>query len=350
MKVGIFMEGYVRKGETPQNRLRELVHQARAADGAGLSTFAISEQHFKHPTNSTSAPDTVLSAAAVMTERIRLMAGVVVLPFHHPLATAERWATVDVLSGGRLDFGIGRGNTPLTADVFGVPIPETEARAVEALDVIQRAWSDAPFSFDGRFHTFPELSVTPRPVQQPAPPIYWAATSPASHERGGALGHHLLTSSNALDLSQVERRISRYRAGVAQWQSALPAGQGGDRRVVCMALGHCAATPEQARQQAEPFIVEYINRTVEMYKVMVQRSGRTDVDFSASEKFVDNFDALFDTGGVVLGSPDEMIEGLKRFEVMGVDEVLIRMDGPSHEEALESIALIGSEVVPAVAG
>jgi alkanesulfonate monooxygenase SsuD/methylene tetrahydromethanopterin reductase-like flavin-dependent oxidoreductase (luciferase family) len=339
------MEGYVRQGSTTHQRLFEIINEARFADECGLDSFGVSEQHFKHPTNSTSAPEVVLSAISQVTENIRIQPAVVVLPLHNPIQVAERWAAVDIVSGGRLDFGIGRGNTPVTADTFGVPIPETEARTLEGIEVVLSAWTQEDVEWQGAFYKVPKVRVTPRPLQSPHPPLFWAATSPDSHEVGGAHGFGLMTGGNALDLDQVHRRIERYREGR---KNIVPIhrNQQTNGRIILNLLGHCAATSELAREQAERYIIEYVNRTVEMYKIMVQRSGRT-VDFERSERFKDNFDELVRAGTLVLGSPEDCVEQLQRIAELGVDEVILRLDGPTHEELLECIRLLAKEVRPA---
>lgn len=337
------MEGYVPSGNTRAGRLKEILEQAVLAEEVGLASFGMSEQHFKHHTNSTSQPDLLLSAISRETESIRLGAEVVVLPLHHPLHVAERIAMLDVISDGRVDFGMGRGNTAATADAFGVSMEDSEARAVEALDVILQAWKGEEFSYEGQYYNFHPLKLTPFPMQQPHPPIYWAAVSPGSHERGGASGYNLLTGANALDWGQLQRRIDRYLHG---WDSHEGNDVPGKVRV--NVHGFCATTSERAHEIYRPYVVEYVNRTIRQYKKVVERSGKK-VDFSASERFIDNYDAVLSETATVIGDPDTCIAQLKRLSEMGVDEVTFRLDGPTDEQLRECITLLGREVAPAAA-
>lgn len=343
MRIGLFVEGYVPEGSTRADRLRQLLDQAVLAEEVGLASFGMSEQHFKHHTNATSQPDLLLAAIARETETIRLGAEVVVLPLHHPLHVAERIAMLDVISGGRIDFGVGRGNTAATADAFGVPMADSEARAIESLDIVLRAWEGEEFSYDGTYYRFSPVRVTPYPLQHPHPPIYWAAVSPGSHERGGAAGYHLLTGASGLDWSQLARRIERFVAG---WASREGDQQHG--RVRVNVHGFCADTSERAHEAYGKYVVEYVNRTVRQYKKVVERSGRK-VDFSASERFIDNYDTVLSETAVVIGDPETCIEQLRRLSDLGVDEVTFRLDGPSDEEMRACITLLGKEVAPAVA-
>jgi alkanesulfonate monooxygenase SsuD/methylene tetrahydromethanopterin reductase-like flavin-dependent oxidoreductase (luciferase family) len=324
-----------------------MVGQAVLADEVGLFSYGCSEQHFKFHTNSTSQPDVFLSTVAALTSRIRLGLEVVVLPLHHPLHVAESVAMLDVLSDGRVDFGIGRGNTSATADAFGVPVADSEARAVETLEIVLSAWQKAvageKLGFEGEYYRFAPVAVTPLPHQRPMPPVFWAAISPGSHERGGAFGYHLMTGGNAIDWGQLQRRVDRYVEGWGSRGVAEPHGT-----VRANIHGFCAETDARAHEIYEPYVVEYVNRTVKQYKKAVERTGGP-VDFSASERFIDNYDLVVNETPVAIGSPETIIEQLERLAKMGVDEVTLRLDGPSDEETRRCIELLGREVVPAVA-
>src|SRR5699024_1170441 len=147
----------------------------------------------------------------------------------------------------------GRGNTAATADAFNVPMEDSEARAVEALDVILRAWEGEEFSYKGDYYSFDPLKVTPFPVQAPHPPIYWAAVSPGSHERGGTGGYNLLTGASGLDWSQLKRRIDRFIDG---W--ATRNGQAEHGKVRVNVHGFCAPTSKQAHDAYQGYVVEYV--------------------------------------------------------------------------------------------
>jgi alkanesulfonate monooxygenase SsuD/methylene tetrahydromethanopterin reductase-like flavin-dependent oxidoreductase (luciferase family) len=344
MRLGVFAEGYAPTGTAAEERLRQLVEQAVLADQVGLHSFSLSEQHFKFPTNSTSQPDLMLAAIARETSNIRLGLEVVVLPLHHPLHVAERVATLDVISDGRVDFGIGRGNTAATADAFGVAMEDSEARSVETLEVVLKCWAGGKVAHTGKYYRFGPVAVVPTPTQSPRPPVFWAAVSPGSHERGGSYGYDLLTGGNAIDWGQLQRRIDRYIEG---WERENPGTPYGTVRV--NVHGWCAESSQAAEEAYKPYVVEYVNRTVVQYKTAVQRSGRT-VDFSASERFIDRYDMVREHMPTAIGDPQLCIAQLRRLAEMGVDEVTFRLDGPPHAEMLRCIRLLGEEVAPAVAG
>jgi alkanesulfonate monooxygenase SsuD/methylene tetrahydromethanopterin reductase-like flavin-dependent oxidoreductase (luciferase family) len=343
VRLGVFVEGYVPKGTTTAQRLKQMIGQAVLAEEVGLHSFGMSEQHFKFHTNSTPQPDVLMSAIAQETSVIRLALEVVVLPLHHPLHVAERIATLDVVSDGRVDFGVGRGNTSATADAFGIPVADSEERSIETLEIVLKAWQGEPFAYQGKHYSFGSLSLTPLPVQKPTPPVFWAAISPGSHERGGAFGYKLLTGGNAIDWTQLDRRVARYIQG---WESR---GVDDPHDIVRLNVhGFCAPTDKEANDIYAPYVVEYVNRTVKQYKLAVERSGQQ-VDFSASERFIDNYDVVLNETPVAIGDPDTCIAQLKRMADMGVDEVTLRLDGPSDDELRRCITLLGTEVAPAVA-
>ena len=152
-----------------------LIEQVEVAEELGYDAVWFTEHHFSQYGRA-SVP--VLAAQAIeRTSRIRISTAVVVLPFQHPLRVAEDWATLDHLSGGRVDVGIGRGNQPAEFKGFDIPMDEAEQRFSEALDILRRAWTEERFAYDGRFWRFPEIEVLPKPLTKPHPPLWQAALS-----------------------------------------------------------------------------------------------------------------------------------------------------------------------------
>src|SRR5436190_537655 len=122
----------------------------------------------------------LMGAITQRTSRMRIGHGVVLLPFRNPVTVAEWIAMLDTLSDGRIDVGIGRGLSPLEYEVFGGAIEESRERVDEGLEIMRRCWGQQPFSHQGRFWSFPEIDVFPKPVQQPHPPMWTAAVTPAT--------------------------------------------------------------------------------------------------------------------------------------------------------------------------
>src|SRR5262249_51072049 len=155
------------------------------------STFSV-EHHFTG-WNQVSATLTLLTCVAMRTSTLRLGTAVTVLPWHHPVLLAEQAATLDLISGGRLDFGVGKGYRHSELKGFGIRREEADARFEEALAVIQRAWTSRQrFSHHGRFWQLEDIVVEPPSAQQPHPPIWVAAASEASIRRAAARGFNLI--------------------------------------------------------------------------------------------------------------------------------------------------------------
>jgi len=165
---------------------RETFDLAVIAEEAGFDTVTIGHHHFM-PGNM-SDPLTFLGAVAARTSTIRVGTGIFQLPIHNPVRVAEQVATIDQLSGGRVSLGVGMGWWPLEYEVHGSNFKERGARMEEALTILRLVWEQENTSFEGRFWSFPELTVQPRPVQQPHPPLWVAGVAPAAVERAARLG------------------------------------------------------------------------------------------------------------------------------------------------------------------
>lgn len=349
MKLGVTTQGFVGRHGDPARRIREIVKEAAVADEVGLHSFAVSEQHFKFPTNATGPIDVIMTAIAMETSQIIVRPSVVITPLHHPLNVAERWAAIDVLADGRMEFGVGRGNTPLTAEAFEVPVPETEARTIEDLEIILGAWTRPILTYEGQFHSIAPVAVVPKPINQPHPLIWWAATSPGSHAKAGELGLPLMTGGNAIYWDQAQRRIDRYREAFASVTEprTLP-GLQPLNRVSIGVNGHCAESLAEAKRQAGDYVTGYVNRTVEMYEKMVRTSGSS-VSFDRAKAFKDNLDMIVNESPSMFGSPEDCIASARRMYDLGVDEVNVLFDGATHEQHLACLELFGKDVAPVLA-
>jgi len=190
MKIGFYVTG-----STTSNH-RDLLDQIKFADEAGFDSVWLRERHFHYDhegRNFFSSPFVVASYVAAQTKRVRIGMGARILPLDHPIHIAEDGATVDVISNGRLDMGIARiGETELYQNAFGIPFPEVRERFEQSLDVILKAWTEERFSHDGPYYHFPEVSIHPKPVQKPHPPIYLVGISDSTLKFGAARGFPLL--------------------------------------------------------------------------------------------------------------------------------------------------------------
>jgi alkanesulfonate monooxygenase SsuD/methylene tetrahydromethanopterin reductase-like flavin-dependent oxidoreductase (luciferase family) len=193
----------------PARAITEAIEQAVYAESLGFDSVWLAEHHFS-PYGLIGSPLTAAAAIAARTERIRIGTAVLVLPFYNPIRLAEECALIDVLSGGRLDIGYGRGYQPREFRGFGIDPAESRQRTKEAVDVLKLAWTAERFSYDGEFNKLDDISVFPKPVQDPHPPLYQAATSIDSFRLAGEAGARILTSPNFTPLHVVKKQFDVY--------------------------------------------------------------------------------------------------------------------------------------------
>src|SRR5499427_5215850 len=180
MRFGLFFQAPESPGRTHAERYGEMLDLIAFGESLGFDVAWLAEIHFGGAFSLLSNPLMAVPVIAQRTRRIRIGTAVTLLPLHHPLSCAEQAATADLLSGGRLEFGVGRGSIPTQFHGFRVPVAENRARFDEALDIIRLAWTQERFSYDGQFHKIENLAVTPRPVQVPHPPLRVAVHSEES--------------------------------------------------------------------------------------------------------------------------------------------------------------------------
>ncbi len=181
------------------------------AEKLGFDSVWVGEEHF-YSFGICPSPQLFLTALARETTRLRLGTAISLLPFENPLRKAEDFAMLDILSGGRLNFGAGRGIIPKHFEGFRVAPQESRARYQEALEIIRKAWTEESFSYEGQFWQIPELSLSPKPLQKPHPPIYQGTLSIESFEAAGRKGDNaFVVPWLSAPHPEVRRRVERYR-------------------------------------------------------------------------------------------------------------------------------------------
>ena len=252
MRFGLFFQASEAPGHTHAERFGEMLELAALADELGFDVAWLAEIHFGGAFSLLSSPLMAVPAIAQRTRRIRIGTAVTLLPLHHPLSCAEQAATADVLSGGRLEFGVGRGSIPSQFHGFRVPLAENRARFVEALEIIRRAWTEERFSYRGRFYEVEELAVVPKPVQRPHPPIRVAVHTAESFAHIGDLGLPIYSGTTTTPLPQLRECMALYRERLTArghpWQ--------GDQMALMLPV-HVAATAAGARDAMRPGVHQY---------------------------------------------------------------------------------------------
>jgi alkanesulfonate monooxygenase SsuD/methylene tetrahydromethanopterin reductase-like flavin-dependent oxidoreductase (luciferase family) len=289
------------------------------------STFTV-EHHFTG-WNQVSAPLTLLACLAMRTTTLRLGTAVMVLPWYNPVLLAEQAATLDLLSCGRLDFGIGKGYRYNEFRGFGLPQEEAEPRFEEAIEVIMRAWtSRAPFSHHGRFWHFEDIVVEPPTAQRPHPPFWVAAGSPRSIRRAAARGFNLILDQYA-GPDAIGERIALYRS------EREANGFTFDPMQVTVARQLFVAQDSAEKETALIEQARYTRRTVAVSRAPDGKPGSHVLAY-ADTNGTTEANALF-------GTPDEICRMLAALHKAGAEYVLLHFFG-----GREQLRRFAREVMP----
>jgi alkanesulfonate monooxygenase SsuD/methylene tetrahydromethanopterin reductase-like flavin-dependent oxidoreductase (luciferase family) len=252
MRFGLFFQAPESPGQTHAERYAEMFDLIALADSLGFDVAWLAELHFGGAFSLLASPLMAVPVIAQRTRRIRIGTAVTLLPLHHPLSCAEQAATADLLSGGRLEFGVGRGSIPSQFHGFRVPVAENRARFDEALDIIRLAWTRERFSYAGAFYQVEDVEVVPKPLQRPHPPIRVAVHTTESFAHIGDLGLPIYSGTTTTPLPQLRECMALYRTHLAA------AGHAWQRDQMALMLPvHVGATPEAAREAMRPGVLKY---------------------------------------------------------------------------------------------
>ena len=260
MKFGLFYQLPCAEGQSARERYQDTLDQIQLGDELGFDNAWLAELHFDSRFSVTPSPLMLAAAAAQRTEKIRLGVAVNLLPIHHPVRMAEDIATLDLLSNGRAEFGIGRGALPAHFQRFNIPIQENRERFLEALEFIIKAWTQDEVSFEGKYYGAKDVRLVPKPIQKPHPPIHIASNSPDTFELVGRLGYSMLATPVIVPMPQLTEGVGRYR-------EALMAGghstNGSELSVAVPVFVNERA--EEARTIPEASVMNYVGAITAMW-------------------------------------------------------------------------------------
>lgn len=350
LRVGLGYELEVRgrSKAVEQQAFHNLIEQVVLADELGYSTVWMVEHHFTRGFSHSSAPDIVLSALARETRRIRLGLGVVLLPFAHPIRTAERVATMDIISGGRIEFGTGRGASPLEYQAFQRPFEQSRKLWEDNLDTVLGIWNadGEPYSAEHEYWSVPDVGVYPRPVQEPHPPVWVASTSLDGYLQAARRGYNLLGMTMLKGIDDVAEDIAKYKEELAR--------HGHDpqtRKVGLMIPWHVAPTKEQAYENAADAVMWYIRRQVNLvappdYYDARHASHRVLGALAAGQSQDEAIETLRDNLMIVLDDVGGSRKALQRLEEAGVTDLIgqFQVGGLANDHVQNSIRLFASDV------
>ena len=315
----------------------EILEQVQLIERLGYDAVWFGEHHYSG--YSFGAPAVIATAAADRTDRLRIGTGVSLVPLHHPLVLAEEYAMLDVLSNGRLEYGIGRGFLSLAYEVLNVDKQESVDRYREGTELLIKAWSsEGPFSFQGKFWQLNNYRFSPKPVQQPHPPIYSAGTqTQESYLWAASKGLNLCTAFFIPNKQMVADNIRAYRQALSQ--CGYDASQ---REVVGVVPMYCGESREEARRHGGQYVLNYFKFFGDLDRVGSQRGSAEGYEEMTFE-YLDNAQMIF------VGDPEALIERIQwAREYYACDYFMFEAShgGAPHEHVVNSLERFAKDVMP----
>jgi alkanesulfonate monooxygenase SsuD/methylene tetrahydromethanopterin reductase-like flavin-dependent oxidoreductase (luciferase family) len=345
MEFGVFHEFPRREGVSDAAAFAQNFALVDAAERWGLDVMWLAELHIS-PRSVLASPLAVAAAIAARTERMKIGTAVQVLPLANPLRQAEEWATVDQLSHGRLIFGIGRSGFARTYNAYGIPYEESRERFAEALDVILKAWTETTFSYEGVYHRFENITMTPRAYQQPHPPIRVAASSPGTCPVLGEQGHHIFAAVRLGTIADLKPDIEKYQA------ARQAAGHDGPGQVFLRIPVYIADTEAQAQAESEQSMMTFYRGMAAQLAQSAKEAGANPAERreerSQALGALTYADARRDK--VIVGTPAQVTARLKELqEELGLSGILAELNCGGQiadDGVMRSLELLCTEVMP----
>ena len=331
MRFGLFGAAQAQRGGGPDvdsaAGFKDYIEYLIEAEALGYESAFIVEHHFTG-FGQVSATLNLLSWIGARTTTLRLGTAVIVLPWHNPVLLAEQAATVDLLSGGRLDFGIGKGYRHNEFAGFRIPMEDAGPRFEEAIDIITKSWtSNERFSFHGKYWQFDDIVVEPPTIQKPHPPFWQGAGHAESIRKVAARGHNLLLDQFA-SIDETINRFNTYKAAMLANGFGFNPSQVGVARAFFV-----ADTPEEKAAAVE--------RRMTAQRRLHAISQRPDGNNTASiMAFSDTREASEESA--LYGTPDEICRKIERLQAQGIEYLLLNGGGTSRQ----NLQRFAREVMP----
>jgi alkanesulfonate monooxygenase SsuD/methylene tetrahydromethanopterin reductase-like flavin-dependent oxidoreductase (luciferase family) len=333
MRFGLFGGAQARaEDDDPARGFRDYIETCVEAEALGFASTFLVERHFSG-SGQVSASLDLLAWVAARTTTMRVGTAVVVLPWHDPVLLAERAATLDLMSGGRLDFGVGKGYRYSEFAGFRMPYDQAQRRFEEALEVIVRAWTSSErFSHDGEFWQYEEIVVDPRPAQEPHPPVWIAASRPESIRSVAARGHNLLLDQFASS-DAIGERLALFQA------ECETCGRAFDPLDVAVARNLHVARDAADTDNALMQLAQAHARMVALSQHPDGGNQSHITAYSGSAPGATEASALY-------GTPDEIAAQLDALRAVGVEHVLLH----SGATAVTNLRRFAAEIKPGFVG
>ena len=336
-------------GEAAEHdRIMDEIAYVEAADKAGFKYAWVTEHHFLTTYSHLSANESFMGFAAARTNNIHLGSGIfnITPPVNHPARIAERVAMLDHLSGGRFEFGTGRGSSTTEQKGFGIEDSElTREMVAETLPQIVRMWRDEEYSYDGKFFSMPSRNVLPKPYSKPHPPLWMAAGSPGTFDLAAELGVGVLCFgfSSPETLTPL---VSRYKEKIADCKN--PVGGFVNNNVMVTTQMLCMEDGAKARKVFLDADTNYFISILFRYLDTFPRpAGIPDWPETLPPITSDQLDAAIASGEMAIGSPDEVAKTVEHYVATGADQLSFGMlsTSISLESCQEAVETFGKHVL-----
>ncbi|HEY4375562.1 MAG TPA: LLM class flavin-dependent oxidoreductase [Acidimicrobiales bacterium] len=354
MEFGLFIGGWVpdyldgRNDAAEHERLVDEVRIAVAGDRSGWKYVWVTEHHFLEEYSHISANEVVMPFILSRTNKIRVASGIINVtpPVNHPARIAERVAMMDHLSGGRFDFGTGRGSSSTEQGGFGITDPElTKEMFDEVMPEFRKMWGQDKYSFDGRFFSMPERNVLPKPHVKPHPPMWVAAGNPETFQKAGELGLGVICFTGGSP-EKMRPLVETYKEAVA---NAKPVGDYVNDNVAVTTSFLCLEDGDAARDwmtksrngRQQSLVFKYLD-------TFPKPPGVPDWPTEIPDPTLEQIRAGMEKGTSIVGTPDDCAEVLEKWDGIGVDQLIMGPTGSvwPYDLVEESVELFGNQVIP----
>lgn len=353
MEFSAFFIGPTKGQGSEREVLDAILREAQLAEELGFDAIWLAEHHFDAEFSTIPSPNLLLAALAMATSRVKLGCGINVLPFHHPLRMAEEGAMLDLLSGGRFQWGIGRGITGHEFHSFRLEPAQSRILFNEIHDAVIEAWRTGRMAYDGKLVQVPPTDIAPGVVQRPHPPVWVTAQSPDSVAWAARHDYPAMQIGESLEVGRGQ--LERYRAAAAE--AGVTVQRGG---IVPLRMVYVAPTDALAKEEAAERVLAFWDHTARTTAPDAKSPGPAK-DAVGYEYWLKNnparhgsltYEALVEEGLVIAGSPDTVIEGIRRqVDALECSHLMCDFWRPSSLEKREAaMRLFAEEVMPEFRG
>jgi alkanesulfonate monooxygenase SsuD/methylene tetrahydromethanopterin reductase-like flavin-dependent oxidoreductase (luciferase family) len=348
MKFGIFYEMQLPKpwgARSEYDIFQQSLEQVQLADELGYDYVWEVEHHFLEEYSHSSAPEVFLAAASQRTQQIRLGHGIVLLPpqYNHPARIAERIATLDLVSNGRIDFGTGESGSDMELGGFGIERSQKKDQWEESLRAIVGMFRDGPFEFHGKYIDFPKRNVIPKPLQKPHPPLWVACSNPGTVFTAARFGLGALGFDFA-GPEETGRRVQEYYRIVRE--ECTPIGDAVNPQFAIVSGFMCCPRDEEAVEKGVPGM-KFFGYALSHYYISSDPHEPGGTDLMRNFQAVTSIASPESAGGCI-GSPRTIRERLLAYERAGIDQIIFvaQAGATKHEDIMSSLRLFASELLP----